>query len=370
MELKNIVLKILVSIFLFTSCETPEEDIETIGREDITNQEFLQIEEKQQFINALTDSSITNYWALTKLQKGADDFAERFEGVRFVFSNPTIPTGEVLEDEIEGAVFEPGNLSLDNSDNTIAPTSLFKSELNNDALLPFVLLVGSEEVADDIIDKEKYDILQSLNPIDNEGIGFKILKDFTSSKVVLTRIIDGEERTLIFEKRMAPAITEFLQIEEIQQFINTLTDSTISDFWTLTKLQKGADDFADRFEGVRFVFSNPTIPTGEVLEDEIEGAVFEPGNLSLDNSDNTIAPTSLFKSELNNDALLPFVLLVGSEEVADNIIDKEKYDILQSLNPIDNEGIGFKILKDFTSSKVVLTRIIDGEERTLIFEKG
>ncbi|WP_226294338.1 hypothetical protein, partial [Aquimarina algicola] len=234
---------------------------------------------------------------------------------------------------------------------------------------PFVVL-GSEELegfGSGIMDKEKYDTLNDIHPTptsDNPDLGYKVLKNITADKVVLTRTVDGEERTLILEKREETTEIEFLQIDQKQELIDLLSDSSIDNYWEITTLKKGTTNYEDRFKDVKFTFESP-------VEGNIRGFIYDNND---DVFDNRVINTPFFKSSTNNDLLFPFVVL-GSEELegfGSGIMDKEKYDTLNDIHPTptsDNPDLGYKVLKNITADKVVLTRTVDGEEITLILEK-
>jgi len=105
------------------------------------------------------------------------------------------------------------------------------------------------------------------------------------------------------------------------------------------------------------------------------------GNTNIESPDiNTI---SNIKENKDSDLLFSFSISNSAISLSNlNANDVEKYELINNLlagNPREEElveakdgppfQISYRILKDITSNKIVLTRTIEGEERTIVLIK-
>ncbi|WP_010182617.1 hypothetical protein [Aquimarina agarilytica] len=328
MKLKYILLKFILCFLFFASCEKQEEGINGITREEITETDFLQFDQKEALQNILVDNSLLNPWKITSIVSGQNDLTSDFSEINFVFSVSESMLLEVQVVEAKGSII------------------IVKDTVNDDLRFPF-------RVGENNGQNTNFDAINTPNGSE----GYKVLKNITSGKITLIGSnATGGKVSLELEKEtmteVPPVESEFLQVDQQQEFMDILENSSLESPWKIISAEFGQINLTEDFTETQFVFE--AINEGAQSIAVYEPEAFEKNELSP----TTTGTNEFFKDAENND--LRFQIAIANTALQ-----------LEKLKFINDFGLeGYKIRKDITNTKFILIGVNeDGETATLVFEK-
>ncbi len=300
---------VIITVLLFTSsCEEKEENQDGIVRGEMPTSEFLKFSNREDLIEVMSNSSLQNFWKITTLQKGEEDFAERFSEVKIIF-NERVSTAETTL--VEGPSFEPIDFTFPNLFPSNTFITNFFSDVSSDDLRATIVSSFLSTIPEDIEDKEKYEILNSVMPqATPEGvIGYRVQLPLDGEKITfITTTENGEVRKVVFEKMENTGVID-TPIDE-REPISTLCSIEILDLYFNESNQPRIDfralkDFDAESSSIAFaltILSNEGTPNEENIASpitvyslpDLEGLVSNGGSIEIPTSnlkrgdDNTI----------------------------------------------------------------------------------
>ncbi len=334
MKLYYFLIKCTLCFLFFISCEKQEEGIVGITREETTEVEFLQIDQQDALVDILTDSSLENPWKIVLATSGQNDLTTNFSETKFTF---ILLSGVVLEIR----AFEPGDQFFSGN----GAINIFKDQNNSDLRFPFLIVTSNGQ--------ERFDPFNA--PIEN--VGYRILKEISDTKVTLVgSSTTGDKLNIVFEKENVvvepPVDSDFLQIDQQQQYASISNNNSLQQPWKLTQAQFGQNDITADFSESKFVFT-------ELGENSQSIAVYEPEAFEQTELIPSITGTNeFFNDELTND--LRVQMFIGNANTS-----IEKFRLIN-----DFGGLGFRVRKNISETKFTLVGTNqNGEIANLVFEK-